>query len=343
MLNDVEIASKSRLHRLQTWPPIGLVRRVAMGMTKPRCVCRCGQTQTRKRSPRLVRNGHFTPPAGEARRRLPLDWVKVCLPWANPFVALREPSLGPCMGVKGGATGGSHAQVAPYPVTSTTGDFQPSPRHTTCWLRHCHHLHHECAGVESQTGGLASRHRYNDVLCVRLLWAWGPKWCAAETGFDITAASKSWQSCVCRTRWMMRERLGRIVLATVQHRPVRADALGLGQWWRCWMLLPNLVQTLEGLQCSAWWSIRQHRPWLWSVLATRMSMHLADWTVTEAGFGAFGCGKVSEYQVCGSGSRSCSGHRCDCSLKGMVEKRKTNGRARYGRPGSGVVQPGKAH
>ncbi len=214
------------------------------------------------------------------------------------MVALREPSLGPVFGVKGGAAGGGYAQVDPMEDINLhfTGDFHAigaannllaamldnhiyqgnrlgiDPRRIT-WRRCVDMNDRQLRFVTDGLGG-----RVNGV----------PR----EDGFDITVASEIMAVfCLASDIDDLKARLSRIVVAyTYDERPVTAGELGAVGAMAALLkdaLKPNLVQTLEGTPAFVHGGpFANIAHGCNSVIATRMAMKLGDYTVTEAGFGA---------------------------------------------------------
>ena len=216
----------------------------------------------------------------------------------NTMVALREPSLGPVFGVKGGAAGGGYAQVIPMEDINLhfTGDF------------------HAIGAANNLLAALIDNHiQQGNVLDIdtrRITW----KRCMdmndrqlrfitdglggrangtpREDGFDITVASEVMAAfCLANDISDLRERLGKIIIGYSRAgKPVTAaelDANGAMAALLKDALKPNLVQTLEGTPAFV-----HGGPFSYiahgcnSVIATKMAMHFADYVVTEAGFGA---------------------------------------------------------
>ena len=214
------------------------------------------------------------------------------------MVALREPSLGPVFGVKGGAAGGGYAQVVPMEDINLhfTGDFHAigaannllaamldnhiyqgnalniDPRRIT-WRRCVDMNDRQLRFVTDGLGG-----RVNGV----------PR----EDGFDITVASEIMAVfCLASDIDDLKARLSRLVVAyTYDERPVTAGELGAVGAMAALLkdaLKPNLVQTLEGTPAFVHGGpFANIAHGCNSVIATRMARRLGDYTVTEAGFGA---------------------------------------------------------
>ena len=216
----------------------------------------------------------------------------------NCVVALREPSLGPVFGIKGGAAGGGYAQVVPMEDINLhfTGDFHAigaannllaamldnhiyqgnrlgiDPRRIT-WKRCVDMNDRQLRFVTDGLGG-----RVNGV----------PR----EDGYDITVASEIMAVfCLANSIADLKERLSRIVVAyTYDEKPVTAGDLGAVGAMAALLkdaLKPNLVQTLEGTPAFVHGGpFANIAHGCNSVIATKMAMKLGDYAITEAGFGA---------------------------------------------------------
>ena len=216
----------------------------------------------------------------------------------NAVVALREPSLGPVFGIKGGAAGGGYAQVVPMEDINLhfTGDFHAigaannllaamldnhiyqgnalhiDPRRIT-WRRCVDMNDRQLRFITDGLGG-----RVNGV----------PR----EDGYDITVASEIMAVfCLSSSITDLKERLSRIVVGyTYDEQPVTAGQLGAVGAMAALLkdaIKPNLVQTLEGTPAFVHGGpFANIAHGCNSVMATRMAMKLGDYAVTEAGFGA---------------------------------------------------------
>jgi formate--tetrahydrofolate ligase len=214
------------------------------------------------------------------------------------LVCLREPSLGPCFGMKGGAAGGGYAQVVPMTDINLhfTGDFHAiGAAHNLLAAMIDNHMHWENQlnidprrvtwrrvldmnerALRTITSGLGGFH--NGVV--------------REAGFDITVASEI-MACFCLADDLedLRKRIGSITIGyTRDQKPVRAAALKAEGAMTALLrdaLQPNLVQTLENnpaLMHGGPFANIAHG--CNSVIATKAALKLADYVVTEAGFGA---------------------------------------------------------
>ena len=214
------------------------------------------------------------------------------------IVALREPSLGPVFGVKGGAAGGGYAQVIPMEDINLhfTGDFHAigaannllaamldnhiyqgnqlniDPRRIT-WRRCVDMNDRQLRNITDGLGG-----RVNGV----------PR----EDGYDITVASEVMAVlCLASSLTDLKERLGRIIVGyTYDEKPVTASMLKAEGAMAALLkeaLKPNLVQTLEGTPALVHGGpFANIAHGCNSVIATKTAMELGEYTVTEAGFGA---------------------------------------------------------
>lgn len=238
-------------------------------------------------------------PAGEGKTTTTIglaDALRQC--GSNAVVALREPSLGPVFGIKGGAAGGGYAQVVPMEDINLhfTGDFHAigaannllaamvdnhikqgnelglDPRRIT-WKRCVDMNDRQLRNVVDGLGGVADGMPRQD-------------------GFDITVASEVMAVlCLSSSIRDLKERLSRIVVGyTFDRKPVIAGDLHAQGAMAALLkdaLMPNLVQTLEGTPAFVHGGpFANIAHGCNSVMATRMAMHYGDIALTEAGFGA---------------------------------------------------------
>ena len=213
-------------------------------------------------------------------------------------IALREPSLGPCFGMKGGAAGGGYAQVVPMEDINLhfTGDFHA--------ITSAHNLLAAVIDNHIQQGNALDLDvrritwkrvvDLNDRALRNIICGLGGKahGVPRETGFDITVASEM-MAILCLTSDLedMKKRLGNIIIGyTRSGRPVRAEELNVtGALTLLFKdaIKPNLVQTLEGtpalIHGGPFANIAHGCN---SVMATKYALKMADYTITEAGFGA---------------------------------------------------------
>ena len=213
-------------------------------------------------------------------------------------IALREPSLGPVFGVKGGATGGGRAQAAPMDAINLhfTGDFHAiTSAHNLLAAVLDNHLYWGNA-LDIDPRGIVWRRvlDVNDRALRKIVVGLGEdaNGAARETGFDITVASEVMAVlCLASDLADLEARLARIIVARRKDgTAVTAKDLEVDGAMAVLLrdaIQPNLVQSLEGtpiLMHGGPFANIAHG--CNSVIATRAAMKLADFTVTEAGFGA---------------------------------------------------------
>lgn len=216
----------------------------------------------------------------------------------NAMLALREPSLGPCFGQKGGAAGGGHAQVVPMEAINLhfTGDFHAiTSAHNLLAAMLDNHIHW---GNELNIDTRRISHgRVLDVndraLRDVVIGLGGPaNGFAHGSGFAITVASEVMAIfCLARDLEDLQVRLSRMVVAeTPDRKPITAgdlNAVGAMTALLRDALQPNLVQTIEGTAALVHGGpFANIAHGCNSVIATETALRLADYVVTEAGFGA---------------------------------------------------------
>ena len=214
------------------------------------------------------------------------------------MICLREPSLGPCFGMKGGATGGGRAQVAPMDEINLhfTGDFHAitSANNLLAALLDNHLYWGNKLGIDPRRVTWRRCLDMNDRSLRHIVASLGgvANGSPREDGFDITVASEVMAVfCLARDLDDLQARLGRIQVATTRDgAPVTAHDLEADGAMAALLrdaFAPNLVQTLEGspalIHGGPFANIAHGCN---SVAATRLGLGLADVVVTEAGFGA---------------------------------------------------------
>ena len=213
--------------------------------------------------------------------------------------ALREPSLGPVFGMKGGATGGGRAQVMPREEINLhfTGDLHAvTSAHNLLSAMVDNRLHFDgsCGLLDSRRVTWKRVLDMDDrVLREIVVGIGGPlRGIARETGFDITAASEVMAIlCLSRDLADLKERLGNILIGyTPENKPVFASQIKAQGSMAALLkeaLKPNLVQTLEGtpvlIHGGPFANIAHGTN---TVIATRRALEAADYVVTESGFGS---------------------------------------------------------
>ncbi len=214
------------------------------------------------------------------------------------MVCLREPSLGPCFGMKGGAAGGGYAQVVPMEDINLhfTGDFHAigAANNLLAALLDNHIHQGNALGIDARRVSWRRVVDMNDRALRSIVCSLGgigngfPR----EDGFDITVASEVMAIfCLADSLEDLQRRLGNIVVAQTRDRkPVTARELNADGAMTVLLkdaLMPNLVQTLENnpamIHGGPFANIAHGCN---SVMATKASLKLADYVVTEAGFGA---------------------------------------------------------
>lgn len=213
-------------------------------------------------------------------------------------LALREPSLGPCFGMKGGATGGGYAQVLPMDKINLhfTGDFHAitSAHNMIAALLDNYLYQHHDEGFALKEVLWRRVLDVNDRNLRTIATGLGPKTngLLSESGFDITPASEIMAIlCLATDEEDLRKRIDNILLGvTLDNKPFCVKDLGVGGAITVLLrdaLNPNLVQTIEGtpafIHGGPFANIAHGCN---SVLATKMAMTFGDFVVTEAGFGA---------------------------------------------------------
>ena len=216
----------------------------------------------------------------------------------NTVVALREPSLGPVFGVKGGAAGGGYAQVIPMEDINLhfTGDFHAigAANNLLAAMLDNHIQQGNELGIDVRRITWKRVVDMNDRQLRNIVCGLGgPKaGMPREDGFDITVASEVMAIfCLATSITDLKKRLGKIVVAyTYDDEPVTAHDLGAEGAMAALLkdaLKPNLVQTLEGTPAFVHGGpFANIAHGCNSIMATRMALALGDYCVTEAGFGA---------------------------------------------------------
>ncbi|WP_102408911.1 formate--tetrahydrofolate ligase [Parabacteroides bouchesdurhonensis] len=214
------------------------------------------------------------------------------------IVALREPSLGPCFGMKGGAAGGGHAQVLPMENINLhfTGDFHAiTSAHnmiTALLDNYVYQTRNSCEGLKEIKWKRVLD--VNDRSLRNIVSGLGgsANGIPTETGFDITPASEI-MAILCLATGLedLKRRIGNILLGyTYEDKPFTVNDLGVAGAITVLLkdaLLPNLVQTTENTPAFVHGGpFANIAHGCNSILATKMAMTYGDYVVTEAGFGA---------------------------------------------------------
>ena len=303
LLSDIEIAQKAKMD-----PIIDVAKKIGIpanelesyGPYKGKISLKFVKSLKNKPLGKLILVTAISPtPAGEGKTTTTVGLGQAMAQLDKKvMICLREPSLGPCMGIKGGAAGGGYSQVVPmedinlhftgdlHAITATHNllaamvdnhiqqgnTLQIDPRRVV-WNRvmdmNDRALRHAVIGLGGHVNGV-------------------PR----ESGFDITVASEIMAIlCLAKSIKEMKERFARIIVGyTYDNEPVRAGDIHAEGAMAALMkdaLKPNLVQTLEHVPAfihgGPFANIAHGCN---SVVATRTALHLSDYVVTEAGFGA---------------------------------------------------------
>ncbi|MER3412299.1 MAG: formate--tetrahydrofolate ligase, partial [Thermoleophilia bacterium] len=216
----------------------------------------------------------------------------------KPVLCLREASLGPVFGIKGGAAGGGYAQVLPMEDLNLhfTGDIHAigAANNLLAAMLEAHLLHGNRLGIDPLTVSWRRCLDMNDRALRQIVVGLGGRanGYPRETGFDITAASEVMAIvAVARDLHDLRRRLGAITVAhTYEGEPVTAEQLKAAGAMTVLLkdaIKPNLVQTLEGqpafVHCGPFANIAHGNN---SLVADLVALKLGDIVVTESGFGS---------------------------------------------------------
>ena len=261
---------------------------------------RTSRILSRERRARLVLVSGISPTAaGEGKSTVTVGVTQALRKMGkNAVTCIREPSLGPVFGIKGGAAGGGYAQVIPMEDINLhfTGDFHAiTSAHNLLSAMVDNHLHHGNAlGLDQRRITWPRTIDMNDRALRHITVGLGgplggvPR----EDRFVITPASEIMAiMALARDREDLERRLGDIIVGTTRtFEPIRARALNAHGAMALLLkdaLLPNLVQTLEGgpalVHCGPFGNIAHGCN---SVVATETALRLADLVITEAGFGS---------------------------------------------------------
>ncbi len=269
----------------------------------------------------------------------------------NAVIALREPSLGPVFGVKGGAAGGGYAQVVPMEDINLhfTGDLHAvtAANNLLSAMVDNHIFQGNALGLDPKQVVWRRVLDMNDRQLRSIVGGLGGKnnGVPREDGFDITAASEIMAVlCLSSSIADLKTRLARIIVGyTFDNKPVTAGDLQAAGAMAALLrdaLKPNLVQTLEGtptfIHGGPFANIAHGCN---SVMATRMAMKLGDYAVTEAGFGAdLGAEKFLDIKCRMAGLRPDA-----CVVVATVRALKHHGgaaRADLGKPDTAALERG---
>jgi formate--tetrahydrofolate ligase len=301
-MTDLQIAKKVKLKPItEIAKKLGIKPELIemYGKDKAKLPLSCINRTKAKQSNLILVSAISPTPAGEGKTTISIG-LSEALNRLNKktTVVLREPSLGPVFGIKGGATGGGYAQVLPLEDINLhfTGDFSG--------IEKAHNLLAAIIdnNIQSKTNSLGLDPRtitwkrvvdMNDRALRRIIVGLGgtTSGIPRETGFDITAASEIMAIlCIAKDLSDLKKRLGNIFIGyTFSKKPIYAKDLNVAGAMAALLkhaIKPNLVQTMEGnpaiIHGGPFANIAQGTN---SVIATLMGMTHSDYTVTEAGFG----------------------------------------------------------
>lgn len=269
------------------------------GKNKAKIPLSCIDMDKAKESHLILVSAISPTPAGEGKTTISIGLSEALNKLKKKTtVVLREPSLGPVFGIKGGATGGGYAQVLPLEDINLhfTGDFSAIEKANNLLSAIIDN------NIQSKTNGLGIDPRtitwkrvfdVNDRALRNIVIGLGgiTSGIPRETGFDITAASEIMAIlCIAKDLKDLKKRLGNIFIGyTFSKQPVYAKDLKVSGAMASLLqhaIKPNLVQTMEGnpaiIHGGPFANIAQGTN---SVIGTLMGMTYSDYTVTEAGFG----------------------------------------------------------
>ncbi|MGA1821737.1 MAG: formate--tetrahydrofolate ligase [Thermoplasmatota archaeon] len=303
MLSDIEIAQKAKLLPIET-----IAQRAGLKVGE---YIRWGGHKAKVKLSALERIGKVPKgklilvtttsptPAGEGKTTMTIGLAQaLARQGLRTMLGIREPSMGPVFGIKGGAAGGGYSQVLPMEEINLhfTGDLHAiSAAHNLLAAILNNHMHHgNELDIEPRR---ISWHRVmdmNDRALRQMVIGLGGTKCGVpqEDSFDITAASEV-MAILCLAKDMddLKRRLSNIIVAyTTDKKPVTAGDLGAVGAMALLLrdaLQPNLVQTIEGVPAfvhgGPFANIAHGTS---SYLSTLIGLHLSDYFITEAGFGA---------------------------------------------------------
>ena len=301
--SDIEIAQESKtLHIREIGKKLGLTEDDLefYGKYKAKIDYNLLKTHKIDKKAKLILTTAINPtPAGEGKTTTTIGVADALQKIGkNSIVALREPSLGPVFGIKGGAAGGGYAQVIPMEDINLhfTGDFHAiGAANNLLAAMIDNHIHQgNQLNIDPRTITWRRCVDMNDRQLRNIVCGMGRKvdGIVREDGFDITVASEVMAAfCLANNISDLKEKLGNIIIGyTYENLPVRAKELNANGAMAALLkdaLKPNLVQTLEGTP-----AIVHGGPFANiahgcnSIIATKIGMNFADYVVTEGGFGA---------------------------------------------------------
>lgn len=303
MLSDIEIAQKAELKPItEIGASIGIPAEDLenYGPYKAKVSLKLTRELENKPMGHLILVTAISPtPAGEGKTTTTVGLGQALSQLGKKaMICLREPSLGPCMGIKGGAAGGGYSQMVPMEDINLhfTGDLHAitAANNLLAAMVDNHIQQGNALGIDPRRVVWKRVEDMNDRVLRHIVVGLGghANGVPREDGFDITVASEVMAIlCLADSIRDMKERFARIIVGyTYDNKPVTAGDIHAQGAMAALMkdaLKPNLVQTLEHVPAfihgGPFANIAHGCN---SVLATRTALHLADYVVTEAGFGA---------------------------------------------------------
>ena len=303
MLSDIEIAQKAEMKPItEIGESIGIPAKELenYGHYKAKVSLKFTRELEEKPNGKLILVTAISPtPAGEGKTTTTVGLGQALSQLGKKtMICLREPSLGPCMGIKGGAAGGGYSQVVPMEDINLhfTGDLHAiTAAHNLLAAMVDNHIQQgNVLGIDPRRVVWNRVMDMNDRVLRHIVVGLGghPNGVPRESGFDITVASEVMAIlCLARSISDMKERFAKIIVGyTYDNAPVTAGDIHAEGAMAALMkdaLKPNLVQTLEHVPAfihgGPFANIAHGCN---SVLATKTALHLADYVITEAGFGA---------------------------------------------------------
>lgn len=303
MLSDIEIAQKAELKPItEIGASIGIPAEDLenYGPYKAKVSLKLTKELENKPMGHLILVTAISPtPAGEGKTTTTVGLGQALAQLGKKaMICLREPSLGPCMGIKGGAAGGGYSQVVPMEDINLhfTGDLHAitAANNLLAAMVDNHIQQGNALGIDPRRVVWKRVEDMNDRVLRHIVVGLGghANGVPREDGFDITVASEVMAIlCLADSIRDMKERFARIIVGyTYDNKPVTAGDIHAQGAMAALMkdaLKPNLVQTLEHVPAfihgGPFANIAHGCN---SVLATRTALRLADYVVTEAGFGA---------------------------------------------------------
>ena len=303
MLSDIEIAQKAEMKPItEIGESIGIPAKELenYGHYKAKVSLKFTRELEEKPNGKLILVTAISPtPAGEGKTTTTVGLGQALSQLGKKtMICLREPSLGPCMGIKGGAAGGGYSQVVPMEDINLhfTGDLHAiTAAHNLLAAMVDNHIQQgNVLGIDPRRVVWNRVMDMNDRVLRHIVVGLGghPNGVPRESGFDITVASEVMAIlCLAHSISDMKERFSKIIVGyTNDNAPVTAGDIHAEGAMAALMkdaLKPNLVQTLEHVPAfihgGPFANIAHGCN---SVLATKTALHLADYVITEAGFGA---------------------------------------------------------